>query len=47
MKNAKRGRVIDSYPAVIHLNDTPTYKHESDVGRRTTIRIIRDMHITD
>jgi hypothetical protein len=47
MKNSKWGRVIDSYPAVIRLNNAPTYKHESDVGRRTTIRIMHDMHIAE
>jgi len=47
MKKSQWGRVIDAYPAVIRLNNAPTYKHESDVGRRTTIRIMHDMHIAE
>lgn len=29
--------MIDSYEAVIRLNNAPTYQHERDVGSRTTV----------
>mmetsp|Transcript_14891 Transcript_14891/g.41856 ORF Transcript_14891/g.41856 Transcript_14891/m.41856 type:complete len:372 (+) Transcript_14891:167-1282(+) len=45
MRHSKWGRVIDTFPAVIRLNNAPTYRHESDVGRRTTVRIMHDGHI--
>lgn len=39
--------MIDSFPAVIRLNNAPTYRHESDVGRRTTVRIMHDGHMAE
>lgn len=47
LKGAKWGPVIDSYDAVIRLNNAPTFKHEADVGRRTTVRIMHDFHIKE
>eukprot|EP00873_Tetraselmis_striata_P028129 jgi/Tetstr1/448393/TSEL_003770.t2 len=47
MKGTKWGPIIDSYDAVIRLNNAPTFKHEEDVGRRTTVRIMHDFHIKE
>mmetsp|Transcript_37848 Transcript_37848/g.89882 ORF Transcript_37848/g.89882 Transcript_37848/m.89882 type:complete len:387 (+) Transcript_37848:69-1229(+) len=47
LKNSSFGKTIDSYPCIIRMNSAPTYRHETDVGRRTTVRIMHDSHITE
>ncbi|XP_057674678.1 alpha-N-acetylgalactosaminide alpha-2,6-sialyltransferase 6 isoform X1 [Corythoichthys intestinalis] len=36
----KAGELIDSSECVIRMNDAPTAKYETDVGKRTTLRVV-------
>mmetsp|Transcript_17320 Transcript_17320/g.41385 ORF Transcript_17320/g.41385 Transcript_17320/m.41385 type:complete len:306 (+) Transcript_17320:222-1139(+) len=47
LRGSQWGPVIDSYDAVVRLNNAPTYGHEDDVGRRTTVRVMHDFHIKE
>uniref|UniRef100_A0A8C5WES8 ST3 beta-galactoside alpha-2,3-sialyltransferase 4 n=1 Tax=Leptobrachium leishanense TaxID=445787 RepID=A0A8C5WES8_9ANUR len=38
LKNSLLGEVIDSYDIVIRLNNACVYKHQKDVGKKTTMR---------
>lgn len=40
LTGSKRGREIDRADCVIRMNDAPTKGHETDVGLRTSIRVV-------
>eukprot|EP00873_Tetraselmis_striata_P011643 jgi/Tetstr1/431907/TSEL_021396.t1 len=47
LRGARWGDVIDKHEAVIRLNNAPTYGYERDVGKRTTMRIMHDVHLRE
>ena len=40
MKKSGLGHFIDSHDLVLRFNNAPTEKHEADVGKKTSIRIV-------
>ncbi|XP_025830591.1 beta-galactoside alpha-2,6-sialyltransferase 1, partial [Agrilus planipennis] len=46
LRGSNLGRTIDSYNVVLRFNNAPTKGFESDVGRKTTLRIVNSQVVS-